>query len=130
MTDSERRREADKLWAAVKRDYFVAVETVAGMRRDEGDARWARLLRNWRALCSLDIDVARQLVHGLREVSLVFDADHRGPADGHLQQLDEMLGTGDGGRAANDAEVETIREVHQLAEDALQRRIDEDPAHL
>jgi hypothetical protein len=130
MTDPERRSEADKLWVAVKRDYFVAVETIAGIRRDEGDARWTRLLKNWRALCALDIAVATQLVHGLREVSIVFDADHRGPADSHLQQLDEMLGTADSGRAANDAEVETIGKVYELAEGALQRRIDEDPGHL
>ncbi|MEO5839460.1 MAG: hypothetical protein ABIQ73_02790 [Acidimicrobiales bacterium] len=132
MTDSHRRNEADKLWTAVKRDYFVAVETVAGTRPPaEGDVRWTRLLKNWRALCSMDIDLARQLNHGLREVSLVFDADQRGPADGHLmQQLNQIPETPDSGSAASDPEFETAAKLHDLAEGALQRRIDEDPAHL
>ena len=78
----------------------------------------------------MNIDVATRLVHGLREVSIVFEADDRGPADSHLQQLDEMLGTADIDRAANDAEVETSGKVYELGEAALQRRIDEDPGHL
>ena len=130
MTNSERRSEVDRLWAAVKRDYFIAVETLAGIRPDEGDRRWARLLTNWRALCAVDVDVAAQLVHGLREVSTVFDADHRGPADRHLQELDEMLGARDTARAANGAEEETFGKAYEPGEAALQRRIDEDPGHL
>lgn len=130
MTKSQHGSEADKLWVAIKRDYFVAVETVAGVRPDEGAIRWTRLLKNWRALCAVDLAVAAQLAHGLREVSLVFDADYRGPADRHLQQLDEMFETPDRGRAAINVEDGAISTMHELAEGALQRRIDEDPGHL
>jgi hypothetical protein len=126
MTNSERGIEVDRLWAAIKRDYFVAVENFAGLRRDEGDRRWKRLVKNWRALCSVDTDLAARLARGLHEVSVVFDANHRGPADGHLQQLDDTLD-----RAADhDAEVEHSRKVYELGEEALQRRIDEDPGRL
>ena len=129
MTKPQHGSEVDKLMAAIKRDYFAAAETIAGIRIDEGDRRWKRLLKNWRALCSVDIDVATQLSHGLREVSTVFDADHRGPADSHLHQP-EIQATADIDRAANDAEVDTFAKDYDLAEAALQRRIDEDPGHL
>ena len=128
MTNSERRSEVDKLWTAVKRDYFVAVETFAGIRGDQGDRRWNRLLANWRALCSLDSDRAALLAHGLREVSMLFDADVRGPADGHLEQIDEVH---DVVRALHpDADAETFGTMYSLGEEALQRRIDEDPGRL
>ena len=128
MTNSERRSEVDRLWTAVKRDYFAAVETFAGIRGDQDDRRWNRLRANWRALCSLDTDRAALLAHGLHEVTMLFEADARGPADGHLEQLDEVH---DVVRALSpEAEVETFRTMYSLGEEALQRRIDEDPRRL
>ncbi|TML17054.1 MAG: hypothetical protein E6G39_04835 [Actinobacteria bacterium] len=128
MTNSERRSEVDKLWAAVKRDYFGAIETFTGIRGDQGDRRWNRLLANWRALCELDIDRASLLARGLREVSMLFDAHLRGPADGHLDQLDEVH---DVVRALNpDPDLETFGSTYALGEEALQRRLDEDPGRL
>ena len=128
MTNSEHRNEADKLWTAVKRDYFIAVETFAGIRGDQDERRWNRLLANWRALCSLDADRAALLARGLQEVSTLFDADVRGPADGHIQQTLEVhevvraLGP--------DVDPETRRTLQSLGEEAMQRRIDEDPSRL
>ena len=128
MTNSPRRSEVDKLWTAVKRDYFSAVETFSGIRSDQGDRRWNRLLANWRALCSLDADRAAALAHGLREVSLLFDADVRGPADSHLEQLEEVH---DIVRVMMpDADAETFGTTYALGEEALQRRIEEDPSRL
>jgi hypothetical protein len=134
MTNSERRSEVDKLWTAVKRDYFVAVETFVGIRSDQGDRRWNRLLANWRALCSLDADRAALLARGLHEVSMLFGAEVRGPADGHLEHTDEVEQTEevhDVVRAFTPgADAETFGTIYALGEEALQRRLDEDPGRL
>jgi hypothetical protein len=122
MTNSER-AERDKLWAAVKRDYFAAVETVAGVRSDRDDRRWNRLLANWRALCSLDTDRAATLAHGFHEVYMLFDIDLRGPAVDESEQLTEVH---DALRAMPNADEEPFRTMYALGEEALQRHIDED----
>jgi hypothetical protein len=122
MTNSER-VERDKLWAAVKRDYFAAVETVAGVRSDQDHRRWNRLLTNWRALCSLDTDRAAALAHGFHEVSMLFDADVRGPA---ADQSEEIVEVHDALRAMPNADEEPFRKMYALGEEALQRHIDED----
>ena len=122
MTNSER-AESDKLWAAVKRDYFAAVETVAGIRSDQDHRRWNRLLTNWRALRSLDTDRAAALAHGFREVSMLFDADVRGPA---TDQSEEIIEVRDAVRAMPNSDEEPFRQMYALGEEALQRHIDED----
>ena len=128
MTNTERRTEVDKLWTAVKRDYFFAVETFSGIRGDQGDRRWNRLLANWRALCALDTDRAAVLANGLREISMLFDADIRGPADGHIEPIDEIHEVV---RVMSpDADAETFATMYALGEEALQRRLDEDPGRL
>jgi hypothetical protein len=122
MTNSER-AERDKLWAAVKRDYFAAVETVAGIRRDQDQRRWNRLLTNWRALCSLDTDRAATLAHGFHEVSTLFGADVRGPSADQPEQIIEVH---DALRAMPNPDEEPFRKMYALGEEALQRHIDED----
>ena len=122
MTNSQR-AEVDRLWAAVKRDYFAAIETVAGVRNAEDHRRWNRLLTSWRALCSVDKDRATSLAHGFHEVSMLFDADVRGPADDQSEQSTEVH---DALRALPNADDERFRPMYALGEEALQRRIDED----
>jgi len=55
---SECPTDFDKVWSAVKRDYFAAVEARAGFRVDLNDKRWRRLLNSWRMLCAVDHDAA------------------------------------------------------------------------
>ncbi|MEO5842932.1 MAG: hypothetical protein ABIQ73_26475 [Acidimicrobiales bacterium] len=123
MSEPDPVTDVEKLWTAVKRDYFVAVETFAGIRGEDGDIRWNRLVKNWRALCAVDTDRAARLAHGLREVTSVFDASHRGPADGHLQELSEIH---DIVRASiPEVDSETVGNLYAMGEEAMQRRIDE-----
>lgn len=121
--------EVNRLWRAVKRDFFVAVERVGGLNTtDPRHTRLKRLQRNWEALCELDVDIAASLYHGLNELAMSF-ARHgqvNSPMDRHSQQLDELVGIIKIGREANpDAVVTTAGELYKLGEEAIRREIED-----
>ena len=132
MMDQAHWTEVERLWSAVKRDYFSVAEVFAGSDRlpeDEKDRRLRRLERNWNELCDLDLDVASGLHHGVNEVSMLlagYDRPDGGPATRHDQRLKEALGVSKLGRDANPgADADTLGELYELGEEELRRAADE-----
>jgi hypothetical protein len=128
MTRDAHYAEADRLWQAIKRDYFREVEVFAGAR--EVDAgREKRFLKNWDALCTLDLDIASTVWHGLKEVEVMFGrmGEPNSPADHNLRQLGEFVEVLSKGREANpDAVVKTAGELYALGEEAIRREVEND----
>ena len=125
-TDDAHMAEVNRLWRAVKRDYFAVVLEMAGFTELD-DRRYQRLNSNWDALCALDINVAASLYHGIEKVHMSFSRHNspNSPANHRMRVMTAVLGVVDRGRAANpDVEVETVGELYALGEEALQRDVE------
>ena len=122
---SGHQQDAEKVWAAVKRDYFAAVETSAGLRVELNDKRRVRLLNSWRMLCAVDPDVAQRLAAGLDEVALALrDAGDRRHEPRPLQVSKFLT------QHEEDDDDEELGGVLTLGGAALQRRISEQFSRL
>ena len=121
------RREVERLWRAVRRDYFSSLEIVAGIAAFEPD-RLRRFERNWEKLCHLDINTAACLTHGFAEMNEMIQQKADGPngPDERLSQwMSEMKGVAEIGRAANpDADVHTLGEIIELGEAAIEAEVE------
>jgi hypothetical protein len=123
--DVDHDQEVERLWRAVKRDTFRAVEWIASVPGDPKAIE--RLQRNWTKLCELDLEVATALWHGIDQigVSMARRGEQASPAAQRQRNLAEIVGLSEAGRAAKpDAEVSTVGELMKLGEDAIQAEID------
>ncbi|MDP9335234.1 MAG: hypothetical protein M3Q30_18280 [Actinomycetota bacterium] len=119
--------EVERLWRAIKRDVLFVVELSAGFQKldDAANKRAQRLSRNWRHLCELDMDIAAAFAHGFREMSMIASTD--GVWERTHQKMNEVIELARIGREANpDAEVQTLGELVELAEEAIRREINDD----
>ena len=122
---SECPTDFDKVWSAVKRDYFAAVEARAGFRVDLNDKRWRRLLNSWRMLCAVDHDAAMRLAGGLQEVASAFEHSGDRRREARPLQVDQFLEQ----HGPDECDEETIG-ILTLGGAALQRRISEQFSRL
>jgi hypothetical protein len=122
---SECPTDFDKVWSAVKRDYFAAVEARAGFRVDLNDKRWRRLLNSWRMLCAVDHDAAMRLAGGLQEVASAFEHVDDRRREPRPLQVNEFLMH----HEPDDSDDDTSS-VLTLGGAALQRRISEQFSRL
>ena len=122
---SQQPQDVHKVWAAVKRDYFAAVEARAGLRVDTSDKRSTRLLNAWRMLHAVDHDAAVRLAAALQQVATAFEEADDRRRDPRPQQLPQFL-------AQHEREVteEETGAVLTLGGAALQRRINDQFSRL
>jgi len=124
--DNERADEIERLWRAVKRDYFGVVVDVAGLRTFD-QRRFERLRRNWIDLCKLDGDLAAHLAHGFEEVDEIIQRPGgvEAPFDRNTRTMAELVGVARIGRHANpDADVQTLGELVQLGEEVIAQELE------
>jgi hypothetical protein len=113
LRDDEHWSEVTRLWQAVKRDYFIAVEGSVGLPFDE--VRRNRLLRNWEHLCKRAPNVATRLARGLHEIDLVFtETNETLRSDDDPDDL-EQPSTSDTTRAPHAGTSETLADLIDLA---------------
>jgi hypothetical protein len=117
--------ELGDLWQRCGRDLSSAIHEAAGFC-DSTEAL-DRLTENWKQLAELDLDVAAMLYHGIEQVQIVMA--RRGgdpsPSDRAEHHLKEVLGMATIAREKYpDAQVDTLEELLDLGDKAIQDEID------
>ncbi|MGH3484750.1 MAG: hypothetical protein ACRDPQ_16145 [Nocardioidaceae bacterium] len=120
MNDDAHWDEVERLWRLCRRDLGAAIKEMAGYQ--DGRA-WDRLVKNWKALCDLDLDVAAALYHGIEQVQMAMSKN--GVTEHRHAQMRGTLGVLEIGRQANpDAETQTVGELYDLGKRAISDDID------
>jgi hypothetical protein len=123
----EHYEEVGHLWQRCGRDLSSAIHEAAGFC-DHTEAL-DRLTENWKQLAELDLDIAAMLYHGIEQIQLMMA--QRGqdvsPADRAEHHLKEVLGMAAIAREKYpDAQVDTLEDLLDLGDKAIQQEIDEE----
>lgn len=121
----EHYEEVGRLWQLCGRDLSSAIHEAAGFC--ESTDALGRLTENWKQLAELDLDIAAMLYHGIDQVRIMMarDGEDVSPSDRAEHHVKEVLGMVAIAREKYpDAQVETLDELLDLGDKAIQDEID------
>lgn len=123
MQDDAHWEEVDRLWRSFRRD--LSSTLVEFTREGHGTKAADRLGRTWSKICDLDVEVAATIQHAVSQIDLIVSDDR--VAEFQERQRNEYIGMMRMAREKNpDAKTETVGDLMKLADETIQREIDED----